>query len=238
MNHNRKRREAVDRERRRHEAALRDAVLVDPTALDPCNSPVSPDFARRGYYLDVPFNCASCGSEEVWTASQQKWWYEVAKGSLYSGAKLCRTCRRDARSHKGKAHPLQNARRWLGLIRNDLEPALRAAAWHPVIGAGQLYPDALSYNRGDVLVRFPLGGLPLSHRPDPRTRQRPRRPVPDARPSRMRHIPHDAWGTATALRRLPDSRPARVGVGSEAMTHRAPFFRNPIRNPPRLPLID
>jgi len=154
MNHNRKRREAAARERRRREAALRDAVLVDPTTLVSCNSPVPPDFVRRGYYLDVPFTCASCGSDEVWTASQQKWWYEVAKGSLYSGAKLCRTCRRDARSHKGKAHPLQNIRRWLGLIRNDLDADLRAADWCPVIGVGDLYPDTLTYDRDDALARL------------------------------------------------------------------------------------
>lgn len=154
MNHNRKRREAADRERRRREAAMKDAVLVAPTALSPCNSYLPPDFVERGYYLDLPFTCASCGSDEVWTAAQQKWWYEVAKGSLYSGARLCRQCRRDARLHKGKAHPLQDFRRWLVLIRDELEPALLALGWTAVAGVGETRPELLSYDRNEVLLRF------------------------------------------------------------------------------------
>ncbi|AGA28515.1 zinc-ribbon domain-containing protein [Singulisphaera acidiphila] len=158
MNHNRKRREAEARERRRREALLTNSAPVDHTALDPDNYGFLLhgflSFIERGYYLDVPFTCASCGSEEVWTAPQQKWWYEVAKGSPHSGAKLCRSCRQDARRHKGKAHPLQNTRRWCGLIRDDLEPALLAAGWHPVIGVGEPRPALLSYTQGDVLVRL------------------------------------------------------------------------------------
>ncbi|AMV38520.1 zinc-ribbon domain containing protein [Planctomyces sp. SH-PL62] len=154
MNHNRKRREAEDRERRRREAAMKDAVPVDPAALSPCNSYFPPDFVERGYYLDLPFTCASCGSDEVWTAAQQQWWYETAKGSLYSGARLCRRCRRDARLNKGKAHPLQDFNRWLALLRDELEPTLTAADWTPVVGVGETRPGLLSYDRNDVLVRF------------------------------------------------------------------------------------
>lgn len=162
MNHNRKRRETEAREQRRREQELKNAELavsVDPTALVPNNSYGPPRFIDRGYYLDVPFTCASCGSEEVWTAPQQKWWYEVAKGSLYSGAKLCRTCRRDARQDKGKAHPLQNYLRWFGLIRDNLEPALLTAGWHPVGGVGESRPTLLSYVQGDVLVRLRWGSI-------------------------------------------------------------------------------
>lgn len=155
MNHNRKRREAEAREQRLREAALKNAVLVDRSALDLSHCGLgAPAFLERGCYVDYPFICVSCGSEEVWTASRQKWWYEVAKGSLHSGAKLCRTCRRDARSHKGEAHPLQNIRRWLGLIRDEIEPALLAAGWRPVAGAGESRPESLSYDRDDVLARL------------------------------------------------------------------------------------
>ncbi|MFO0942672.1 MAG: zinc-ribbon domain containing protein [Pirellulales bacterium] len=45
------------------------------------------------WYVDKPFTCAKCGSEEVWTAEQQKWYYEVAKGTLFATAKHCRKCR-------------------------------------------------------------------------------------------------------------------------------------------------
>ncbi|SIO29957.1 Probable zinc-ribbon domain-containing protein [Singulisphaera sp. GP187] len=133
---------------------MKTAVLVDPTALVSTDSYGSPDFIERGYYLDFPFTCVSCGSEEVWTATQQKWWYEVAKGALDSGAKHCRTCRRDARQQKGIAHPLQNIQNWFSLVRDDLGPALLTAGWHPVVGDGESRPTLLSYNRGDVLVRF------------------------------------------------------------------------------------
>jgi hypothetical protein len=39
-----------------------------------------PGFLIRGYYRDESFTCRDCGVVEVWTATQQKWWYEVAKG--------------------------------------------------------------------------------------------------------------------------------------------------------------
>ncbi len=37
-------------------------------------------YLRSGWYRDDPFECAGCGKLEIWTATQQKWWYEVAKG--------------------------------------------------------------------------------------------------------------------------------------------------------------
>ncbi len=61
------------------------------------------DFVKRRYYLDQPFTCAGCNSQEVWTALQQKWWYEVAKGSIYSTAKFCRTCRRQEQARRTEA---------------------------------------------------------------------------------------------------------------------------------------
>jgi len=44
-------------------------------------------------YVDIAFCCRDCGQEEVWTAEQQKWYYEVAKGTLYATAVRCRACR-------------------------------------------------------------------------------------------------------------------------------------------------
>src|SRR5688572_6639444 len=71
-----------------------EGVAVDQSALAPYNSYGFPGFVERGYYVDKPFTCQSCGAEEVWTAKQQKWWYEMAKGSVYSAARLCLACRR------------------------------------------------------------------------------------------------------------------------------------------------
>lgn len=67
---------------------------VDPAALAPYNSYGTPEFVQRGVYCDIPFTCADCGTDCVFTAAQQKWWYEVAKGQVYSRAKRCRACRR------------------------------------------------------------------------------------------------------------------------------------------------
>jgi len=55
-------------------------VPVNEELLAPNNSYGASDFVRRGYYVDTPFRCGDCGKEEVWTGTQQKWWYEVAKG--------------------------------------------------------------------------------------------------------------------------------------------------------------
>ncbi|BEP58265.1 zinc-ribbon domain-containing protein [Variovorax boronicumulans] len=45
------------------------------------------------FYVDKAFTCRDCGAQEVWTAKQQKWWYEVALGSIHSTAVRCRACR-------------------------------------------------------------------------------------------------------------------------------------------------
>jgi len=45
------------------------------------------------YYEDKPFKCKQCSKEEIWTAKQQQWWYEEAKGDLETTAVLCRSCR-------------------------------------------------------------------------------------------------------------------------------------------------
>jgi len=50
------------------------------------------------YYLDRAFTCCDCGTEEVWTAKQQKWWYEVIHGSIDSLAVRCRACRQARRA--------------------------------------------------------------------------------------------------------------------------------------------
>jgi hypothetical protein len=93
-----KRRQKVPRYKQKLEEAARaeaDAqrVPVDPSQFAPHNSYSPPN----GFYKDIPFTCQDCGSLEVWTATQQKWWYEVAKGSIYSFAVRCRPCRQARR---------------------------------------------------------------------------------------------------------------------------------------------
>lgn len=76
---------------------------VNEALLAQNNSYGAPDFVYRGFYVDMPFRCVDCGKEEVWTGTQQKWWYEVAKGFAYSTAVRCRLCRRKKREHSAES---------------------------------------------------------------------------------------------------------------------------------------
>jgi hypothetical protein len=84
-------------------AGAASVVVVNVSLLAPNNSCGQPEFVRHGFYTDRPFGCQDCGRQEVWTARQQKWWYEVAKGDVYTTAKRCRPCRRKARDRQGEA---------------------------------------------------------------------------------------------------------------------------------------
>lgn len=74
-------------------------VAADPSALSH-NNTYSP---LPRFYVDRVVVCRRCKKEEVWTAERQKWWYEVAKGNIFSQAVLCRECRPAARNSKAQA---------------------------------------------------------------------------------------------------------------------------------------
>jgi hypothetical protein len=57
---------------------------------------------RPRFYVDKPFTCMDCGQEEVWTAADQKWWYEEAKGKIASRASRCLPCRRKRRLRRSQ----------------------------------------------------------------------------------------------------------------------------------------
>lgn len=56
------------------------------------------------YYRDRAFNCQDCGQAQVWSAAQQKWWYEEIGGNLYSQATRCRACRQAHRQAHRQEH--------------------------------------------------------------------------------------------------------------------------------------
>lgn len=94
----------AEREQAAHREPLgRRVVVVNESALRPYNSYGAPQFVYRGYYVATPFRCKDCGKEEVWTATQQKWWYEIAKGYVYSTATRCRSCRRKDQARRSEA---------------------------------------------------------------------------------------------------------------------------------------
>jgi Probable zinc-ribbon domain len=84
-------------------AAERGWIPINRTAFAPHNSFDVPDFVQLGYYFDRPFDCMGCNSSEIWTAAQQKWWYEEAKGNLFSIAKLCLPCRHQEQARRAEA---------------------------------------------------------------------------------------------------------------------------------------
>ncbi|HEX7866418.1 MAG TPA: zinc-ribbon domain containing protein [Variovorax sp.] len=79
------------------------------------------------FYLDRPFKCRDCGAEEVWTAKQQKWWYEVAQGSIYSSAARCRACRQARRAQRDAAAMHEGA----NLLRDEVVRLRALAAEKP-----------------------------------------------------------------------------------------------------------
>ena len=100
------------------------------------NSYSTPDFAERGYYIDKPFSCRDCGEPQVWTAEQQKWWYEVAQGNVFSTATRCRACRRQDRTRKeaarltgGDPNPYKSPGHLFARVPRELEPRLLAAGY-------------------------------------------------------------------------------------------------------------
>ena len=72
------------------------AVAADTSKQVPINTYGSP----KTFYVDVDFKCRDCGSKETWTAKDQKWFYEVAKGSLHQTAVRCRDCRNKLKAAK------------------------------------------------------------------------------------------------------------------------------------------
>ena len=79
----------------------------NPLKLAPYNSYGQPDFVARGYYQDEPFCCKDCGKQEVWTATRQKWWYELAQGQVFTTANRCNSCRRKERERIAEARRIQ-----------------------------------------------------------------------------------------------------------------------------------
>jgi hypothetical protein len=75
------------------------AVLADHSQLAHNNTyDLLPNF-----YVDRAIVCRQCGTEEVWPAERQKWWYEVAKGNIFTDAVFCRSCRHSKKTQKAEA---------------------------------------------------------------------------------------------------------------------------------------
>lgn len=112
---------------------------------------------RPTYYMDKPFTCVDCSVPQVWTAEQQKWYYEVAKGSIYATAVRCRACRKKRRETLGKTgdpNPIKSSH----LLMKRVEQSLAASASHVGFGAPTTYrlasrgSEALDYRNGESIL--------------------------------------------------------------------------------------
>ncbi len=86
-------------EERRLDKYKNRTVPVDKSKLNLGNSYATPP----DFYKDKEFVCIDCGSNEIWTAEQQKWWYEDAGGYFFSTAIRCRSCRKKEKERKSIA---------------------------------------------------------------------------------------------------------------------------------------
>lgn len=107
----------------------RERIAADLSLQAPNNS-----YSPRLYYDDEPFVCVDCGTEEVWTAKQQQWWYEVAKGPIYSRAIRCLACRREKRAEREAGanpdnRPIRTVPELMTLVRAEIEPAIQSAGF-------------------------------------------------------------------------------------------------------------
>lgn len=104
------------------------AIPADPDRQTPNNSYTPPP----RYYVDREFECVDCGRREIWTATQQKWYYEVAGGSLYATAVRCHACRQSAAEQvppRGDPNPIKHVGALIKRIRVGIEPDLFAAGF-------------------------------------------------------------------------------------------------------------
>lgn len=75
------------------------AVLADEKELSHNNT-----YGRLPrFYIDKVVTCRHCGTEEVWTAERQKWWYETTIENINANAVLCRECREQEKLLKEEA---------------------------------------------------------------------------------------------------------------------------------------
>ena len=147
-------------------AAKRDALQPN-IPQGAVSADTSKQVARNSYdepvlfYVEKPFVCCDCDKQEVWTARQQKWYYEIAKGSLYATAIRCKACRaKRAKTHNGKGDP--NPIKHEGSLRKHIQaaigPAMAAAGFVLVVKSKRSDRGsfALDYSRGglDITCRF------------------------------------------------------------------------------------
>jgi hypothetical protein len=108
--------------------------------------------SNLAYYEDDEFTCVECQKTEVWTAQEQQWWYEVAKGSPYSTANRCAECRKDRGKH------IQSLPGFNNRLTLDVQQAIKKAV-RQVPGIDPRITSACLADDGTVRVRCGGGSI-------------------------------------------------------------------------------
>jgi hypothetical protein len=87
----------------RKEGRLVNGVEIPKDALpaDPNSQNRGQGYAIKFYYKDISYTCAGCGTKGIWTAAQQKKYFEVQKGNIYNVPKWCHECHSRRMLEKG-----------------------------------------------------------------------------------------------------------------------------------------
>jgi hypothetical protein len=88
--------------KKRYQENKHNSLMIDYTKLSTGNS-YGTGHLFRNFYEDAVFICKDCGSKEVWTAEQQKWWYEEMHAYIDTHAVRCRACRIKEGQRKAEA---------------------------------------------------------------------------------------------------------------------------------------
>ncbi len=70
-----------------------------------CNTYSSPP----EYYYDIEFACKCCGKKDVWTAENQKYWFEKLGKNINTTATKCSICRAHENALKEEQRRHMNA---------------------------------------------------------------------------------------------------------------------------------
>ncbi len=96
----------------------------------------------KPWYVDQKFKCQTCGTLKTWTATQQRWWYEVAGGEIESTAIQCRACRQKQQKANAEATARTQEHRMVRSQKRALELSEKLAQKGP--GAWAVLDEPLS----------------------------------------------------------------------------------------------
>jgi hypothetical protein len=82
---------------------LADEIPEDALPVDPDLINLGGSYHRPIFFSDQPFTCVDCGTNCVWKAESQRWYFEKFHAPYYETAKRCRACRRNERQRKSQA---------------------------------------------------------------------------------------------------------------------------------------